>query len=55
MRDIIVLEITITRSAGNFKLSQNTTHTDRVGVIAALAASESQVERALARAMQEWT
>jgi transcriptional regulator len=52
MRGIVTFELPISRLEGKFKLSQNKPREDRVGVIAALAAQDDPVARALARAMQ---
>lgn len=52
LRGIVGFEITITRIDGKQKLSQNRSSTDRRGVIAALAGSESTDDRSLGAYMQ---
>jgi transcriptional regulator len=52
MGGIVTFELPIRGPEGKFKLSQNKPREDRVGVIAALAAQDDPVARALARAMQ---
>lgn len=52
LRGIVAFEIAITRLEGKFKLSQNRSERDQVGVIEALSASSDPVERELARHMR---
>jgi transcriptional regulator len=52
LRGIVGFEMAITRIDGKQKLSQNRSATDRRGVIAALAGSESTDDRALGAYMQ---
>lgn len=52
LRSIVAFELQITRIEGKAKLSQNRDATDQHNVAAALAASEYDVERAVAAEMQ---
>lgn len=52
VRGTVAFEIGITRLEGKFKLSQNRSERDQMQVITALAKSEDQMERELARHMQ---
>lgn len=52
LRGIVGFEMTITRIDGKQKLSQNRSATDRRGVIAALAGSESSHDQAMGAYMQ---
>jgi transcriptional regulator len=49
---IVVIEIPISRLEAKFKLNQNRTEADRAGVIAALGASNDQIEREVADLMK---
>ena len=51
-RSIVAFELQITRLEGKAKLSQNRDATDQHNVATALAASEYEVERAVAAEMQ---
>ncbi|MGE0058017.1 MAG: FMN-binding negative transcriptional regulator, partial [Dehalococcoidia bacterium] len=52
LRSIVAFELQITRIEGKAKLSQNRDATDQHNVAAALAASEYDIERAVAAEMQ---
>ncbi len=52
-RGIVAFEVPISRLEGKFKLSQNRSARDRVGVIAALAGSGNATDRGVAALMQE--
>jgi transcriptional regulator len=53
MKNIVGLELRITRLEGKWKLSQNKTPEDRAGVIAGMEASAKPSDRATAQAMRE--
>lgn len=53
LQAIVGIEIPIERLEGKFKMSQNKSSADQRGVITALAQSEQQSERDVARIMQE--
>lgn len=53
VRAIVGIEITITRLVGKWKMSQNRTPADRLGVAAGLEASASADDRAMARLVRE--
>jgi len=53
MAGIVGIEIEVTRIEGKFKLSQNRSEADRVGVITALSASGDQTDREVAELMNQ--
>ena len=50
---IVGLEITVNRLEGKWKMSQNRSATDKVGVVAGLRASENPAEREVAKVIEE--
>ena len=53
LKEIVGIEISITRLEGKWKMSQNRPEADRVGVVAGLRKSHDQVEREVARVVDE--
>jgi transcriptional regulator len=55
MKGIVAFEIELTRLEGKFKLSQNRSEVDKQNVATALEQSQSEMDRAVAKAMREHT